>query len=394
MKINIIHVTLLVTKVITYMKEFLTFKSGKFYFNENYDASQIDRLLIKAIVLNETIVDLPILPELASSIDPEIMYSSISGTAAIEGNPIPEDDVKKIAEGENVETYTKKDQQEIKNLIKAYDILNEIEVSNEPFKLTEEFICSLHQIITADIPDENNVPGKYRNDIVYVGDKAHGGIYTPPKIYDDIKNLMNEFVDWINDEKILSVHPFIRASLAHYYFCIIHPFWDGNGRTARLMEAIILKASNIKYLPRELSNYYYRNVDEYYNSFSKSLRLKKDATPFLKFCLEGIVDSLSRIKEQIVYFIRKFSLKDFYRFQKDKKYINKRQYDLLLLLLDNPQDLYEFTLRDLLENRPFSILYDKVTKQTARRDIKKLIEKDLLIVSENNKYVLNFRALG
>lgn len=376
------------------MKEFLTFKSGKFYFNENYDSSQIDRLLIKATVLNETIVDFPILPELASSIDPEIMYSSICGTAAIEGNPISEDDVKKIAKGENVETYTKKDRQEIKNLIKAYDILNKIEGSNEPFKLTEEFICSLHTIITTDIPDENNVPGKYRSDIVHVGDKAHGGVYTPPKIYDDIKNLMREFVDWINDEEILSLHPFIRALLAHYYFCTIHPFWDGNGRTARLMEAIILKASNIKYLPGELSNYYYRNVDEYYNSFSKSLRLKKEATPFLKFCLEGIVDSLSRIKGEIVYFIRKFSLKDFYRFQKDKKYINKRQYELLLLLLDNPQNIYEFRLQDLLENRPFSILYDNVTKQTARRDMKKLVAKDLLTVNKNNKYLLNFKVLG
>lgn len=376
------------------MKEFLTFKSGKFYFNENYDSSQIDRLLIKATVLNETIIDLPILPELALSIDPEIMYSSICGTAAIEGNPISEDDVKKIAKGENVETYTKKDRQEIKNLIKAYDILNKIEGSNEPFKLTEEFICSLHTIITTDIPDENNVPGKYRSDIVHVGDKAHGGVYTPPKIYDDIKNLMREFVDWINDEEILSLHPFIRALLAHYYFCTIHPFWDGNGRTARLMEAIILKASNIKYLPGELSNYYYRNVDEYYNSFSKSLRLKKEATPFLKFCLEGIVDSLSRIKGEIVYFIRKFSLKDFYRFQKDKKYINKRQYELLLLLLDNPQNIYEFRLQDLLENRPFSILYDNVTKQTARRDMKKLVAKDLLTVNKNNKYLLNFKVLG
>ena len=45
------------------MKEFLTFKSGKFYFNEKYDAAQIDNLLIKATVLNETIVDLPVLPE-------------------------------------------------------------------------------------------------------------------------------------------------------------------------------------------------------------------------------------------------------------------------------------------------------------------------------------------
>ena len=86
------------------MKEFLTFKSGKFYFSELYDGSQIESLLVRANVLNETIVDLPILPELASNIEPNIMYSSISGTAAIEGNPITGEDVKRIAQGEEIET--------------------------------------------------------------------------------------------------------------------------------------------------------------------------------------------------------------------------------------------------------------------------------------------------
>jgi Fic family protein len=373
------------------MREVLTFKSGKFYFNEKYDSSQIDSLLVRATVLNETIVDLPILPELASQIQPDIMYSSISGTAAIEGNPITGDDVKKIAKGEKVEIYTKKDQQEIKNLIKAYTLLSSIEPAAEPFALSEELICELHKIITSEVPDENNVPGKYRNGLVHVGDKAHGGVYTPPKILKDIRNLMREFVEWINSEEILHINPFIRASLSHYYFCIIHPFWDGNGRTARLIEAILLQSANIKHVPRELSNYYYRNVDEYYNSFSKGIKLKRDATPFLKFCLEASVDSLSKIKEIIVHFIRKFSLRNFYRFEKQKKRLTTRQFELLSLLLDNPAT---FTKKELRENSPFSILYSKVTTQTARRDLKKLVSEKFLLVDENDKYSLNLRVLG
>ena len=373
------------------MKDFLTFKSGMFYFNEKYDPSQIDKLLVRATVLSETIVDLPILPELAAQIQPDIMYSSISGTAAIEGNPITGEDVKKIAQGEEIETYTKKDKQEIKNLIKAYNLLASIAPTDEPFILTEELICELHKIITSDVPDENNMPGKYRNGIVHVGDKAHGGAYTPPKIIKDIRNLMKEFVEWINSEDIIHLNPFIRASLSHYYFCVIHPFWDGNGRTARLMEAILLQSSNIKYVPRELSNYYYRNVDEYYNSFTKSIKLKKDTTPFLKFCLEASVDSLTRIKETIVFFIRKFSLRDYYRFEKQNKLLTSRQFALLDILLDNPVN---FTLKDLHESNPFSILYSRVTTQTARRDLKKLASKQLLMVDKENTFSLNFRVLG
>ncbi len=373
------------------MREFLTFKSGKFYFSEKYDPSQIDNLLVRANVLIETIVDLPILPELASQIQPDIMYSSISGTAAIEGNPITGDDVKKIARGEDLEIYTKKDQQEIKNLIKAYNLLFSIKPVEEPFLLTEELICDLHKIITSDVPDENNVPGKYRNGLVHVGDKAHGGVYTPPKIIEDIQNLMLEFVDWINSDEILQLDPFIRASLSHYHFCVIHPFWDGNGRTARLIEAILLQSSNIKYVPRELSNYYYRNVDEYYNAFSRGIKSKKDASPFLRFCLEASVDSLEKIKQIIVFYIRKFSLRDFYSFEKQQKTLTTRQFELLSLLLDNP---VEFTIKELHEKRPFSILYSRVTTQTARRDLKKLASKNLLLIGENNKYSLNFRVLG
>ena len=200
------------------MKEYVTSKSGKFYFCDIYDAATINNLLVRAVVLNEIVVDLPILPELSSHLEPDIMYSSISGTAMIEGNPIKGEDVKRIADGEDIESYTQKDKQEIKNLIKAYNLLSSVEPSGEPFILSEELIRELHEIITTDVPHENNVPGQYRNGLVYVGDKAHGGKYTPPKILDDIKNLMIEFVDWINSKEVMAFNPFLRAALAHYHF--------------------------------------------------------------------------------------------------------------------------------------------------------------------------------
>ncbi len=274
------------------MKPFMTFKSGKFYFCDNYDEAKINNLLIHATVLNETVVDLPILPELSSRLEPDIMYSSISGTAMIEGNPITGEDVKRIADGEDVEGYTQKDKQEIKNLILAYNWLQDTGTPDEPFHITEAIIKELHKIITNDIPHENNLPGQYRNGLVHVGNKAHGGRYTPPKIVVDIKNLMVELIDWINSEEIIKLDPFLRASLAHYHFCLIHPFWDGNGRTARIIEALILQSSGIKYVPKELSNYYYRNVDNYYTAFSKSIKLKKDVTPFVEFMLSATVESL------------------------------------------------------------------------------------------------------
>jgi Fic family protein len=373
------------------MKEIMTLKSGKFYLCDIYDKALINNLLLHAIVLNETVVDLPILPELSSRLEPDIMYSSISGTAMIEGNPIIREDVKRIAKGEDIVSYTQKDRQEIKNLINAYNWLSKIEPSDGPFTLTEELIKDLHKIITSNVPHENNIPGQYRNKVVYVGDIAHGGKYTPPQILADIKNLMTEFVGWINSDEIINLDPFIRAALAHYHFCLIHPFGDGNGRTSRIIEALLLQTSNVKYVPKQLSNYYYRNVDDYYISFSKSIKLRKDVTPFLEFVLKASIESLEEIKSSIIYFIRKFALRDYYAFQKHQKLITKRQFELLLLLLDNNLGV---TLKDLREKSPFSILYSSVSTQTARRDLKKLTEKNILHISDDNKYYLNLRALG
>lgn len=372
------------------MRSFLTFKSGKFYFSDQWEAAEINNLLVQALLLNETVADLPVLPELAAQLDPGIMYSSISGTAMIEGNPITGEDVKKIAQGEDIKIYAQKDKQEIRNLIDAYALLSSIEPSDEPFSLTDGIIRELHATITHDVPHDKNVPGQYRNGIVYVGDSAHGGKYTPPKILDDIKNLMAEYLDWINSREIATLNPFIRAALAHYYFCLIHPFWDGNGRTARLIEAIMLQAARIKYVPKELSNYYCRNVDDYFIAFSKTVKLEKDVTPFLAFALRASVESLKNIKNTIIHFIRKFSLREFYTFEKKSRAITKRQFDLLSLLLDDP---IEFTLKDLLEKNPYALLYQKVSAQTARRDLKKMVAKKLLTVSEG-RHSLNFHALG
>ncbi len=211
------------------MKEFMTFKSGKFYFSEKYDTHRIYSLLLRAIILNETVADLPILPALASNIEPDIMYSSISGTAAIEGNPITKDDVRKLAEGKDIEKYTKKDKLEITNLLKAYNLTSNLEVGDKPIRIGEKLIRQIHLLITTGLDDEQNKPGQYRNSLVRVGDRAHGGVYTPPKILADIKNLMKEFIEWINSDEILNLIHLSGLQLPITIFALFTPLETATG---------------------------------------------------------------------------------------------------------------------------------------------------------------------
>jgi len=120
-------------------------------------------------------------------------------------------------------------------------------------------------------------------------------IYTPPKCLADIENLMKEFIEWINSNEVIGLDRFIRASLAHYHLGLIHPFGNGNGRTIRIIEAVFLRTSGIKYVPTMLSNYYYKKVDDYYTAFSQARNnTNNDITVFIKFMLEGVIESLSK----------------------------------------------------------------------------------------------------
>jgi Fic family protein len=206
----------------------------------------------------------------------------------------------------------------------------------------------------------------------------------------DIETLMREFTQWINSEEVLNLDPVMRAALAHYHFGLIHPFGDGNGRTARLIEALLMRLSGMKYIPIMLSNFYYRNMDDYFWAFSKARKNEEhDVTPFVGFVLKGVVESLNEMKGRIIFFIRNFALRDYYAFLRTGRQITQRQHDLLNIASDG---LTPFTLGDLFSISPFNVLYRNVSERTARRDLKKLTDEQLLNVTEG-KYQLNLRVL-
>lgn len=375
------------------VKKIILSNQRRFVFSSLYEENRLNELFVEARVLYRTIIDLPILPELAASLEDELIIRSIFGTAAIEGNPLNEKQVAEVI-NKSHQNSKQKASKEILNLKNFYFFIDELVSESNDKIITEENILSIHRLITDGIDYNGNSPGQYRNYQVKVGDTSHGGIYTPPAIKKDIAELMRTFVAWINSEPILQINPIIRAALAHYHFSIIHPFGDGNGRTARAIEAFLLRVADIRYVPLMLSNYYYKNIDEYYAVFSKTLKnSSNDITDFLEFVMKGFVESLHDIKEKITYFIRLFTLRNYYQNLRLTKEISKRQHDFLnLLLLDQN---YEFTLKELQLKTPFNIIFQKVSDRTLRRDVQALIDLDMIIpTEEKSKYKLNFRVLG
>ena len=364
------------------IKKILTFKSGNFAFSHNYNQTQIQPFEIEFRLLYESLKELPILPSQAQDFEQELTRRSIFSTAAIEGNPLKEEEVADIINSPADEEHLEAKKIEIKNLHKAYNEITTITPESK-FDLSERFIKNIHHIVANKLNYESCVPGYYRNHIVKIGDKEHGGVATPPKCLKDIQNLMTEYIKWVNSEPINELSAIIKSALAHYYLALIHPFADGNGRTARLVEASLLRASGVKYLPSMLSNYYYKEIDHYFVSFSQCRKSKtNDVTPFIQFVLTGAIESLNEVKKRITSYIRESALKEYFKSLNYSKIITKRQLELLNLLLDAPEN-QTITISSIQRELPYRTLYSTVSDRTTRRDITKLHELKLITASGN-----------
>jgi len=374
------------------VKKIMTFKSGKFAFSRDYSESEIKPLEIEFRLLYGALKELPILPRQAHQFEIELTRRSIFSTAAIEGNPLQQREVSEIIESVSDENFLEIKKREIHNLKRAYDKISSIKAGAK-FTLSESFIKEIHKTVTYKLNYDSCIPGSYRNHIVKVGDKQHGGINTPPKCLKDIQNLMGEYIKWFNSDVIQELSPIIRSAIAHYYLALIHPFADGNGRTARLIESAILRESGIKYLPIMLSNYYYKEIDEYFISISLSRKSKAyDFTPFIKFVLKGSIYSLNEVKKYITSYIRLSALQNYFIELHNNKVISKRQIELLNLLLESPANK-TVTINGLLRELPFRTLYAKVSDRTARRDLIKLHELRLL-KDTGNGYKVDLQMLN
>lgn len=368
----------------------VTATSKVFMFSDLYDKKTLGDALSRAVILNTTISDIPMLPQQASDMDSDIITTSITGTASIDGNPYTEDDIRNEIDKLSTKNYSDNHKIEIQNLISAYNSLENFEHSGDKFIVTEEFIKELHLYLTKELTYNGNTPGAYRDRLVKVGSQELGGVYRPPASKNDIEQLMGSFIEWINSEELLAASPFVRAALAHYHLSLIHPFFAGNGRTARLLEAYILHAANIRHVSKMLAGYYYRNTDRYFLAFSKAKRKSKDTTPFLQFVLEAVNACLDELKNRVYGCLYDLTMREYLNIMKTDGDLNERQYELVMLMMEEDADI---SLPRLQTDKPFVYLYKGVTEQTARRDIKKLCDINLLKSEDGKNWSLSFDML-
>lgn len=203
---------------------------------------------------------------------------TIHSSLAIEGNTLTENEVKEIIEGRTVVAPLRQIQ-EVKNAIKTYELYPSL----DPFS-TKDLLKAHETMMMALIDDA----GKFRRGGVGVySDK--GLVHMAPPA-ERVPQLIDELFEWTKQAKD---HLLIRSCVFHYEFEFIHPFSDGNGRSGRLWQSLILGRLHplFEYLPVE--NMVYANQEAYYNAIQTSTKAA-DSGSFIDFMLQEILNTLKK----------------------------------------------------------------------------------------------------
>lgn len=188
--------------------------------------------------------------------------------------------------------------------------------------LDEESILSIYRILTKDTLDKDDIVEKYRTDSVYVMDtKSNKITYTAPS-YDKVQEMMNDLLNFINSNN--NYHPVIKACIIHFYFVYIHPFFDGNGRTARAVSYMYLLQNGYNFFKFfSISSVINEERNRYYDAIENTELYDSDMTYFIKYYSSMIVRSISKIKNNFRKEFGKRLIKD--TLEKARIILDKRQ---------------------------------------------------------------------
>jgi len=206
---------------------------------------------------------------------------SIHSSLAIEANSLSLNQVRDVIDGKVV-IGSQKEIQEVKNAYKTYEMLGEF----DGYK--EKDLLRAHGIITYLINAES---GRYRSHAEGVMDERGNVIHVAPS-EKMVASLMSDLFDWLkNDEKTPLL---IKSCIFHYELIFIHPFGDGNGRTARLWQNVLLTKWNplFEYVPIESQIYKYQQ--DYYAAIKKS-NTRGESNYFIEFMLKMIDETLDEV---------------------------------------------------------------------------------------------------
>ena len=308
-----------------------------------------------------TFENLIINPDYQKWLQERAIIRRVHSSTTIEGNRLGEEDAASLLRGEPVDA-AEKEKREILNLKLALDFVDSI--APQPDIPIDEAV--IHRINSLVLSGETRIltPGEYRRGQNRVRNPMTGRIaYVPPNA-GDVPSLMREFGLWLRQTHDARAAPVI-AGIAHLHLVEIHPFWDGNGRTARALTALILQRygygfNGLLSPERQFAWELRRYFEELGETVGSSYQPGRDLTRWLRYFLIMLQVEMDSVSHWLVDF-RRFMESFHARFMPLE--LTRRQVDVLA---------YTY-IHGSLQARTYSRIFGRST-QTGRRDIGELVK--------------------
>lgn len=241
-------------------------------------------------------------PAVAEELHQVYLAKGAQATTAIEGNTLTEEEVAAIVAGRAgvprpSEEYLYR---EVENIVSAFNRIKNHLIAGGSSDLIPRAVKEFNREVLDGIDREDVRPGEIRRKSVVVGNYRGAP-------WEDCEHLVERLCEWLNgpdfeppSREWKIPYALIKATVAHLYIAWIHPFDDGNGRTARLMELQILLAAGVP-MPAAhlLSNHYNATRAEYYRQLGDASRSGGDVVPFIRYAIQGFVDGIRAQVERI-----------------------------------------------------------------------------------------------
>ena len=257
--------------------------------------------LMRIEAVKQAIQTLPITPRVLANLRETARLFSTHYSTMIEGNRLTQEQVAQVIGGDQHFPGRERDQNEVKGYYTALDEAERLAKRGE--KVSEATVQKLHALVMGGGKTRvKSTP--YRDGQNVIRDaRSKGIVYMPPEAK-DVPWMMKQLITWINQKDELPVP--IKAGIAHYQYATIHPYYDGNGRTARLLTTLILHLGtyDLKGL-YALEEYYARDLKAYYEALTVGPshnyymgRAEADITKWIAYFIEGMATSFEKVRDQ------------------------------------------------------------------------------------------------
>lgn len=323
----------------------------------------------RAIILNS-----PLVPKWEVSLRRDALIKSAHSSTAIEGNPLTIEEVSNLAAGRDV-MVRRKDKQEVLNYLEALERIPDFAEKN-PF-LSDD-LRTMHKLVIKDTLANPGDEGIFRNRQVYVINRATNEIIFTPPPTEEVPRLVDNFLGWFNSDEINEINPVIEAGITHYELVRIHPFVDGNGRTARLIATLVLskRGFDVKRF-FTLDDYYDNDRRSYYEALQRVDPKSIDTTSWLEYFTEGVAVSINQVKDRVIGLSRDVkALKE-----KGQIALTERQMKIVERMIQNER----------IQINEVATLFS-ISRQAALKEMKKLIDMGVIKLKGSGRgayYVLS-----